>query len=148
MDLLKKHIEWIPAVLIALILGGSLPFKFSGDPMPVHIFNTVGAYLGLEFFKTYGAYIIGMAELAASILVLVPITRAYGGLLTMGTMAGAIYFHLFTDLGVVVKYERDGVMMEDGSLFYTAIVALLCGAFLAYRHRNTLPIIGTQHANK
>ncbi len=142
MELLKKHRDWIPAVLIALILGGSLPFKFTGDPMPTHIFNVVGEFLGLDFFKAYGAVIIGIAELASSILVLIPATRAYGGLLTAGTMAGAIFFHLFSPLGVTVHYVRDGVEMSDGSLFYTAIIALLCGLYLAYRGKNTLPIIG------
>lgn len=92
MTLLTKYSEWIAAILIVLILGGSLPFKFTGDPMPIHIFNVVGAFLGLEFFKAYGAYIIGVIELACCILVLIPNARAYGGLLTAGTMAGAIFF--------------------------------------------------------
>jgi len=146
MELLKKHGEWIPVLLIAFILGGSLPFKFTGDPMPTHIFNVVGEFLGLEFFKTTGAYIIGSIELIASVLVLVPSTRAYGGLLTAGTMTGAIVFHLFSPLGVTVHYVRDGVEMSDGSLFYTAIIALLSGLFLAYRHKNTLPFMGGNHS--
>jgi len=142
MDFLKKHGEWIPALVIAFILAGSLPFKFTGHPMPTHIFNVVGEFLGLEFFKVYGAIIIGVAELIASILVLIPSTRAYGGVLTMGIMAGAIFFHLFTPLGVTVEFVIDGQVMQDGSLFYTAILAFLFGALLAYRHRDKLPIIG------
>ena len=144
MDFLKKHIEWIPVLLIAVILGSSLPFKFTGHPMPSHIFDVVGTFLGLEFFRAYGAFIIGTVELIATILVLVPRTRAYGGLLTAGTMAGAIFFHLFTPLGVTVSFQIDGVTMEDGTLFYTAILAAICGLVLAYRHKDTLPIIGTR----
>lgn len=150
MDFLKKHHEWIPAILIAVILGGSLPFKFAGHEMPTHIFNVVGEFLGLAFFKSYGAVIIGIAELLASIMVLIPsaMTRAWGGLLTIGTMAGAIFFHLFSPLGVTVTYiDADGVAQSDGSLFYTAILALVCGAFLAYRHKEVLPIIGGQTAD-
>lgn len=144
MDLLKKYNEWIVAIIIVLILGGSLPFKFTGDPMPTHIFNIVGEFLGLEFFKTSGAIIIGVVELVCCILVLIPKGRAIGGLLTAGTMAGAIFFHLFTPLGVTVVYMRDGVEMSDGTLFYTAIVAFLGGLYLAYRNKDTLPIIGSK----
>ena len=143
MDFLKKHVEWVPVLLIAVILGSSLPFKFSGHPMPTHIFDVVGTFLGLEFFRAYGAIIIGVVELVATILVLIPASRAYGGLLTAGTMAGAIFFHLFTPLGVTVSYTLDGVTTEDGSLFYTAILALICGLFLAYKHKKTLPIVGS-----
>lgn len=142
MDFLKKHGDWIPALLIVVILAGSLPFKFTGHPMPTHIFNVVGEFLGLAFFKSYGAYIIGAAELIASILVLIPATRAYGGLLAAGTMAGAIFFHLFSPIGVTVRYMQDGVEMTDGSLFYTAIIAFVCGLYLAYKYRESLPIIG------
>ena len=145
MDFIKKHFEWAPAILIAFILGGSLPFKFGGHEMPAHIFDIVGTFLGLDFFKTAGIYIIGVAELVASILVLVPGTRGFGGLLTMGILAGAIFFHLASPLGVTVTYiDAAGVSQSDGSLFYSAILAFLCGAYLAYRHKEKLPIIGNK----
>lgn len=143
MDFLKKHIEWIPVIAIVIILGGSLPFKFSGSPITDHIFDTVGLALGLDFFRTSGGYIIGVAELAAVILVLIPKTRGFGGLLTLGIMTGAIFFHLFTDLNVTVRWEENGVMMEDGTLFYTAILAWLSGLFLFMRNKETvLGLIG------
>ncbi|MEX0298727.1 MAG: hypothetical protein AB3N28_06630 [Kordiimonas sp.] len=142
MTLLHKYSEWIAAILIVLILAGSLPFKFTGHPMPTHIFNIVGEFLGLGFMKTHGAIIIGVVELISCILVLIPAVRAYGGLLTAGTMAGAIFFHLFSPLGVTVTYVENGVAISDGTLFYTAIIAMICGLFLAYKRKDSLPIIG------
>lgn len=142
MDFIKKHKEWIPVIVIILILGPSLPFKFTGHPQPTHIFNVVGEFLGLEFFKSYGAIIIGIAELGAILLLLKTSTRVYGAIVTMGTMAGAIIFHLFSPLGIDVHFVVDGVEMVDGSLFYHAIIALLCGAYIAYGRRAEIPIIG------
>jgi len=146
MDLLKKHFEWIPAIIIIVILGGSLPFKFMGAPITDHIFDVVGVFLGLEFFRTLGGYIIGSAELVVCLLLLVPkpVTRALGGLIAVGTMSGAIMFHLFSPLGVTVRYMENGIQQEDGSLFYTAILVWVLAAFIAFRNRKDLPIIGNK----
>ncbi len=148
MDFLKKHIEWIPALIILVIIGGSLPFKFTGAPITDHIFDVVGQFLGLEFFRTSGGYIIGTAELIAVILVLIPKYRGFGGALTLGIMTGAIIFHLFSPLGVTVQWEEGGQMMEDGTLFYTAIVAWLSGAFLFLRNKDqVLGLVGMGGGN-
>lgn len=139
MDALKRNIDWLPAIAIAIILGGSLPFKFTGAPITDHIFDVVGQFLGLDFFRTSGGYIIGVAELVAVILVLLPKARGLGGLLTSGIMTGAIIFHLFSPLGVTVQYvDENGVMAEDGTLFYTAVVAFICGIFLAIRNKDQI----------
>ncbi len=143
MDFIKKNIDWIPAIIIAIILGGSLPFKFTGSPITDHIFDVVGLFLGLDFFRTSGGYIIGVAELIAVILVLVPKTRGLGGLMTSGIMTGAIFFHLATPLGVTVRWEENGAQMEDGTLFYTAVVAFISGLFLFFRNKDAvLALVG------
>jgi len=142
MDMIKKHIEWLPALIIVAILGGSLPYKFTDSAETVHIFDVVGAFLGLDFFKTSGAYIIGTAELIACILVLTPRLRALGGLLTLGIMTGAITFHLFSPLGVTVKWTEGGMPQQDGTLFYLACVAFVCGLWLVSRgHRDLLGLL-------
>jgi hypothetical protein len=144
MDFVKKHIEWLPVIFMIAILSGSVPFKFGilSNAQPTHIFNTVGEWLGLDIFKTYGAMVIGAVELIASILLLFPKTRVYGAILALGTMAGAIFFHLFTPLGVTVQWMENGVPQEDGTLFYTAVLVFICAIWLILRRRNELPIIG------
>ncbi|WP_262693957.1 DoxX family protein [Kordiimonas aquimaris] len=139
MDFIKKHINWLPVILIVVILGPSLPFKFTGHPQPTHIFDVVGQFLGLEFFRAYGAIIIGVAELVAVITVIMPKTRPFGGLLTAGTMAGAIFFHLASPLGVTVTWmDENGATQQDGTLFYTAIVAFVCGFYLAAKGKDQI----------
>ena len=48
----------------------SLRFKFTGHPTPEHIFTTLREWSGIGLFYPAGPWIIGLAELAASLLLL------------------------------------------------------------------------------
>ena len=69
-------------------------FKFTGAPESVHIFTTLGV-------EPWGRYASGIVELIAVVLPIIPATRAIGGAMAVGVMAGAILSHL-TFLGVAV----------------------------------------------
>ncbi|WP_286829760.1 MULTISPECIES: hypothetical protein [Kordiimonas] len=138
MDFIKKHIEWILAIAIIGILAPSLLFKFGGAAEPAHIFNVVGEWIGLDFFKSTGQYIIGGVEALICVLMLKPSVRVFGAVLSAGTMAGAIIFHLFSPLGVTVKWMENGEMQEDGSLFYMACVAFICSLIIMWRRKDQL----------
>jgi uncharacterized membrane protein YphA (DoxX/SURF4 family) len=131
------------AVLIALTLYiafvfiQSLFFKFSNSPETQYIFGTLDAWgtsLGFPgLFAPKGIfsqYVVGSAELVASGLLLVglflrrPLLQAGGALLALGVISGAIFFHLFTPLGVQVR-NTDG-SLDGGELF-----ALACGVWIA-----------------
>lgn len=155
MDALRKHIDWLPAIIIAGILLMTIPSKFGGAVMTDAIFRQVGQALGLGFFESIGAYLVGAAELVAGILVLIPATRHYGAVIALGVMAGAIFFHLFTRLGMVVAYctsgapldqcgQNGGEVMQNGSLFYMAILVFVSALYLTLKHRHKLPVIGGQ----
>ena len=145
MDFLKKHHEWIPALVIAIILGMTLPFKFGGAAITDHIFDVVGAYLGLGFFQSNGSQIIGALELITVIMVLMPASRALGAVLGMGLMGGAIFFHLFSPLGTTIEYmDENGVAQADGDMFYMAILVFVSALYLAFKNKDSLPIIGSK----
>src|SRR6476660_4677022 len=118
--------SWILRIIAAGIFLQTLFFKFTASEESVYIFST----LGMEPFGRIGS---GVAELVASILILVPRTTVYGALLGMGVMAGAIVSHLFV-LGVEVK--NDG-----GLLFGLAVVAFICCAILAYQNKREIPFL-------
>ena len=87
-----------------------------------------------QSFALYGGYVIGSFELLASILLILPLfTRPLGGLLATALMTGAIFFHLFTPLGVNV--QGDG-----GQLFYMACSIWISGLILFFLHRHELRI--------
>ncbi|MFK8052673.1 MAG: hypothetical protein AB8F65_06840 [Woeseiaceae bacterium] len=139
-------------VLVAIpvfVFLQSLPFKFSGARETVYIFDTIGAWiqsLGFPslggFFAAHGAYGVGGAELIASILLLVPKTRHWGALFGLAVLSGAIFFHVFTPLGIAVEFPgaKPG---GDPLLFVMAVVSWVCLLALVVTHKNRFPFFGS-----
>ena len=123
----KQHIILVLRLAVAVILIQTLRFKFTADPVSVYIFETVG----LEPFGRIG---IGVLELIAGILILIPRTVWAGALLSLGLMSGAIFMHL-TKLGIEV--QEDG-----GVLFTTALVTFLLSAVVLFIYKKDIPILG------
>lgn len=84
-------ISWILQVCIAAALIPSAYLKLTGSPESVATFTQLG-------MEPAGRYIIGFIEAAACLLLLTPTSAAYGGLLTVCLMLGAVLAHL-TKLG-------------------------------------------------
>ncbi|MBJ7536224.1 hypothetical protein [Marinomonas transparens] len=131
----KNLIKYGPAVFIAFVFVQSLFFKFTGSPETEYIFGTLGEWSGIRLFGQYGAYLIGSAELIAAILLF---TRFHGlgAVMAVGIMSGAIFFHLFTPLGVLMpEFNASGEVVgnDGGLLFGMACLVWACGAFLVVR---------------
>lgn len=122
----SEKIILILRIAVAIILIQTLRFKFTAHPDSVYIFETVG----LEPFGRIG---IGVLELIAGILLLVPKTVWMGASLSLGLMAGAIMMHL-TQLGIEVK--GDG-----GVLFYTALITFTLSGIILYSERKSIPFL-------
>ena len=123
----SNKIILILRIAVAIILIQTLRFKFTAHPDSVYIFETVG----LEPFGRIG---IGILELIAGILLLIPKTVWAGATLTLGLIGGAIMMHL-TQLGIEVK--GDG-----GVLFYTAVLTFILSAIILFNQRKAIPFIG------
>lgn len=121
-----KILSWTVRIIAAIILLQTLFFKFSGAQESIYIFTKVG-------MEPWGRIGSGVAELVASILLLIPRTAWLGAFIALGIMAGAIFFHL-TILGIEV--------MEDGGyLFGLAITVSLCSVITLGLHRRDIPRI-------
>lgn len=136
---LKRHAHWLLTIFIVFVFVQSLFFKFTDSPETIYIFQTKldpwAASLGFPGLFAPGgifsAKVIGSFELLASLLLLtgasMPQRRSVqvlGALLGLGVISGAIFFHLFTPLGVAVR-NADG-SSDGGQLF-----ALACGVWLS-----------------
>jgi hypothetical protein len=135
--------RWVPSVFIAFVFIQSLFFKFSGSYETQYIFGTLGVWSGFSWFGVYGAYLVGGGELVASLLLLSKFWPI-GALGSLGVMSGAIFFHLFTPLGIVMpQYNASGIKIGDdgGLLFSLAVITWSCAlglAALSYR-RSVFP---------
>jgi uncharacterized membrane protein YphA (DoxX/SURF4 family) len=116
-------VVWILRLASAIVLLQTLFFKFTAAPESVYIFTKVG-------MEPWGRIGSGVVELIASILILYPRTTSIGALLALGTISGAIFFHL-TKLGIVV--QNDG-----GQLFILACIVFVCCAILLILFRKQI----------
>lgn len=120
-------LSWVLQLIIAAILAQTLFFKFSGAEESKYIFMTLGA-------EPWGRVAVGIAELVAVVLLLVPRTVTLGALLSLGLMAGAIGSHV-TKLGLVV--QNDG-----GLLFGLAVMVFVCSSTILLIRRSQIPVLG------
>lgn len=142
---MQKAIPWILVLYICFVFIQSLFFKFSGSEETVIIFNTIADWMAdigmlawlAEPFRVYGGNTVGITELIASVLLLIPRTRLWGALLALGVISGAIFFHLFTPLGVVRTIDAMG-NTDGGVLFFMACGVWLAAAITIYLHRHQL----------
>ncbi len=131
----EKLLKYGPSVFIAFVFIQSLFFKFTGSYETDHIFGVLAEWSGVTWFGVYGGYLIGTAELIASLLLF---TRFHGlgAIMATGIMSGAIFFHLFTPLGIQMpEFNSAGNIIgyDGGLLFGMACLVWLCGVFLSVR---------------
>ena len=127
-----KGFTYALIAFVIFVFLQSLFFKFTGSEETEIIFSTIAVWMntvGLDFiaptFESIGGYLIGGAELIASILLIIPGTRRLGAVLGLGVISGAIFFHLFTPLGVDRIIDAAG-NTDGGILFYMA-----CGVWIS-----------------
>jgi hypothetical protein len=79
---------WVTQIVLAgmLILAGGL--KLAGVPVMVALFDAIG--IG-QWFR----YVTGSIEVVSAVALLVPAWAAFGALLLIPTMVGAVVTHLF-----------------------------------------------------
>jgi len=121
--------SWILRGVAAVILLQTLFFKFTGAKESVYIFTT----LGMEPWGRIGS---GVAELIASVLLLLPQTVVFGAIMSLGVISGAIFFHL-TKLGIALPLVDD-----HGELFALAVVVFVSSLAVLIMHRQELPLVG------
>ena len=137
---MENRRQWPQIILVlyvAFVFIQSLFFKFTDSPETMWIFGTLDSWAGSLGFPglfapggIFNAKVIGSAELVASVLMLLSLLpslrkiRVLGALMGLGVISGAILFHLFTPLGIVVT-NSDG--SKDGGLLFT----MACGVWIS-----------------
>ncbi len=145
---LKRNGHWLLTIYVAFVFIQSLFFKFTDSPETVYIFqgklDPWAASLGFAGVFAPGgifsAHVVGTMELIASVLLLAGAAMAsqrtvqvLGAALGLGVISGAIFFHLFTPLGVAVV-NTDG-SSDGGELFALACGVWVCCAALLWMRR-------------
>lgn len=115
-------VAWVCSGIVAIILLMAGVNKFMYDETTREIFEV--ALGGGRAF----ASIIGIVEIAAGVLILIPKFTPIGGLLAMGVMLGAIGSHV-----AVLGFEG-----EAGGMAGMAVVVFIAAAIATYIRRGAL----------
>ncbi len=134
-----KILGWIVASVLGVFLIAMGVMKFTG----AHVFAYIEARAmaeNLPFAAHFHPYVndaVGVAEILAGVLIILPTTRFWAGLLGLAVICGAIVFHLSPYLGVdtptgfaegaVAPWELSDFTPSDPDeyspfLFYIALV--------------------------
>lgn len=153
-------ISWCIVLWICKVFLFSIPYKFAKHPDTQHIFGTIGDWMGEvlferlgTFFTQFGPYLVGSFEILTSIVLIAPALyfildklglagskgirqtcHKFGGLMASAVMTGAVFFHLFTPLGIEVLHEGHS---DGGSLFYAAVSIVVLGLVLFLFNRRS-----------
>lgn len=122
-DRILTLLSWVAVLWIAYEFLWYLQYKLPG---PTLVFDRLSDWSGIPE-KPFRLFVAGM-ETAAAILILIPRTRVLGAGWALGIMTGAIFFHLFTPLGVD-PYE------DGGHLFKEACFTWAMAALVLFAHR-------------
>jgi uncharacterized membrane protein YphA (DoxX/SURF4 family) len=114
----KNLLLWACRIVAAVILLQTLYFKFTGAPESVYIFSQVN-------MEPEGRIATGIAELIASVLMLIPKTSLIGAALALFIMIGAIATHV-SILGIEV-------MNDGGQLFIYAVIVAIASFYIILR---------------
>lgn len=121
-----KKFHFILKILVAVILTQTLFYKFSAHVDSVYIFTKVG-------IEPFGRIGIGILELIAAILILIPRTSWFGAVISIGVISGAILMHL-SIIGIEVNND-------NGLLFYLAVTVFILSLFILWNERKNIPSV-------
>ena len=126
---------WILQIFSSLVLLQTLRFKFTGAEESIRIFSALG-------MEPWGRIGVGIMELIAGIMLLVPKTVYLGALLSMGLMGGAVMSHL-----TVLSINLSKIGLNDNGLLFmmSVLIFISCSLILILRRRE-IPILGKKMA--
>lgn len=129
--LCSKVTPWAAQIIVAGILAQTLFFKFTYAPETQIIFGERGG--------RPAATAVGLAELFCVILLLIPRTAAFGAVLSLAVISGAIFTHL-TSLGLQIVDPATGE--SDGGLLFGLAMTVFVGSLVVLWFRwRQLPLL-------
>ncbi|MEI7711462.1 MAG: hypothetical protein WCI94_08515 [Rhodospirillales bacterium] len=129
MDRILRLLTWPAALFIAGTLLWYEQYKLTGNEGSVYLFTILSDWLFIHGYEKPFRLTVGIMEIVASILVVVPPTRVFGAFFALGIMSGAIFFHLVSPLGIDPYHD-------GGGLFKEALEVWACAAFILIARRD------------
>ena len=120
----------LPLILAAFLLFMGAQ-KFGAENF---IFERIAERSGIGLFEPVVRMAVGVAEIVAAVLLIIPASRAFGAGISFGAIGGAILFHLSPWLGVFTP-TGPGVTEESPALFIMAVTFAAVNAIVLVLER-------------
>lgn len=114
----KNILRWVLTGLVGFIFIGSAMGKLTGGEQTVAMANSLG--LDASTFK-----IIGLVELLAAVLFVIPRTGILGTLLLAAYMGGAMAAHLVSGISMLAPAVLEAIMWIVASIRFPELSARL-----------------------
>jgi uncharacterized membrane protein YphA (DoxX/SURF4 family) len=127
---------WVLQVLLALMFIMSGAQKLAGMFPSPQIFEQIGSWAEPSF-----RYFVGVWELLAGVLIVIPKFRMYGALLLALAMAGAFGSHIATPLGFMPEFVDPSNTDGDATTVpgFMSLIFLALSLVVIYLRRDELP---------
>lgn len=151
MRMIRHLLSWGFALfLIALFVQATIhplpnppagSVKFFDAPGENIVFQTLATRSGVTVFEPAGRVLVGLLELFAALLLILPKTRRVGALLSTVILGGAVALHLSPWLGREIpgSLVPGDVATDGGMLFMLAIIMLVVSLLLLVVHPGKRP---------
>ena len=120
----RSVLSWFAALYIAFILLWYEQYKLTGDQGSVDLFTRITDWVGFHGYEKAMRLGVGTCEIIASLILLTPRLQGLGALGTLALMSGAIFFHLFTPLGVD-PYGDGGILFKEACSVWISSVMVI-----------------------
>lgn len=124
MHRIHRLLTWPAALFIAYIFLWYEQYKLTGNQGSVELFTILSDWLYLDGYEKPFRLTVATAEIIASVLVVIPVTRMFGALLSLGIISGAIFFHVASPLGID-PYNDGGTLFKEACAVWVSSVFIL-----------------------
>lgn len=134
---------WAAAAWIAWELLYYEQYKLTGDQGSIDgVFQPLATWFGIPAHEKPIRLGVGILEIIASVLVLIPRYRVAGALLAFGLMSGAIFFHTIGPIGID-PYGDGGKLFKEACFTWAMALLILVierAGLAAWLRRRGLPV--------
>jgi hypothetical protein len=127
-------VSWMLALFLAVMFLWIADLTlFPPSPAQNVVFPALVEYSGFAWWEPTGRFAVGVVEVLAALLLLLPLTRRMGAILALLIALGAVAVHVLW-LGVELPVEAGSTDTDGGQLFYLAAGLAAASAILAFVH--------------
>lgn len=126
--------SWVLALFLGVMLLWIADLTlFPREPGQNAVFPALAEYSGIPLWEPTGRLVVGLLQVFAALLLIIPAVRRSGAILAGLIALGAVAAHVLW-LGPSVPLETGSLETDGGQLLYLALALLAASVLLIFLH--------------